>query len=103
MTCPFDEGPIHYLDGRTVPTTASARSKPGPYHVDSLRDEFATYDYSSGLYEGTHQLNPPDEDYEDSLPEPVYIVGSWDAFGETCRVGDECLDVVAVTPCRHSV
>mmetsp|Transcript_33691 Transcript_33691/g.96770 ORF Transcript_33691/g.96770 Transcript_33691/m.96770 type:complete len:1254 (+) Transcript_33691:86-3847(+) len=82
VTCPFDEGPMHYLDGRAVPTTASARSAHGPYHVDSIRDEFATYDYSSGLYAGAYQINPPDEDFEESLADPVYIVGSWDSFGK---------------------
>jgi len=82
VTCPIDEGPMHYLDGKAVPLVSSVKYRRGPYHVDSIRDEFASYDYSSGHYTGKYLIHPPDEDYDEVPEDPIFITGSWDAFSE---------------------
>jgi len=81
VTCPFDEGPIHYLDGKAVPANPNKRHRrDGPYHADAIRDEFASYDYSSNIYSGRYQITPAQDDFADEPPDdPVYIVGTWDA------------------------
>merc|ERR1719401_132110 len=45
VTCPFDEGPMHYTDGRMVPAPSSRKYKKC-YKADAIRDEFASYDYN---------------------------------------------------------
>jgi len=82
VTCPIDEGPMHYLDGKAVPLVSSVKYRRGPYHVDAIRDEFASYDYSSGHYNGKYLIHPPDEDYDEVPEDPIFIVGSWDCFTE---------------------
>ncbi|CAK9095077.1 Phenolphthiocerol/phthiocerol polyketide synthase subunit C ((Phenol)carboxyphthiodiolenone synthase subunit C) (Beta-ketoacyl-acyl-carrier-protein synthase I) (Phthiocerol synthesis polyketide synthase type I PpsC) [Durusdinium trenchii] len=62
VQCPIDEGPMHYIDGREVPTSGSRifRNR-GRYRCDNIRDEFDNYDYNSSLYEGKYQMSPPEE------------------------------------------
>mmetsp|Transcript_82283 Transcript_82283/g.180932 ORF Transcript_82283/g.180932 Transcript_82283/m.180932 type:complete len:1279 (-) Transcript_82283:122-3958(-) len=82
VTCPIDQGPMHYLDGKAVPLTSSVKYQRGPYHVDAIRDEFASYDYNSSLYSGKYLIHPRDEDYDEAPDGPIFIVGSWDGFQE---------------------
>jgi 3-oxoacyl-(acyl-carrier-protein) synthase len=83
IVCPIDEGPIHYVDGKAVPLCTSKKYHKGRYRADAIRDEFASYDYSSNVYGGQYQLPPVDaEEYDDPPEEPIYVVGSWDAFKE---------------------
>jgi polyketide synthase-associated protein len=83
ITCPIDEGPIHYVDGKAVPLCTSKRYHKGRYHADAIRDEFASYDFSSNVYAGEYQLPPTDAEEFDDPPEgTIYVVGSWDAFKE---------------------
>eukprot|EP00440_Ansanella_granifera_P034040 gb/GFBE01036926.1/.p1 GENE.gb/GFBE01036926.1/~~gb/GFBE01036926.1/.p1 ORF type:complete len:1259 (+),score=257.18 gb/GFBE01036926.1/:1-3777(+) len=80
VTCPFDEGPMHYLNGRAIPVAGSRRPIRGKYHADHIRDEFDTYECNSDLYDGKYQLPPPDEEPTDPPDVPISVVGSWDAF-----------------------
>mmetsp|Transcript_69843 Transcript_69843/g.227235 ORF Transcript_69843/g.227235 Transcript_69843/m.227235 type:complete len:1269 (+) Transcript_69843:98-3904(+) len=82
VTCPIDGGPMHYLDGKAVPLVSSVKYQRGPYRVDAIRDEFASYDTNSSLYTGKYLIHPQDEDYDEAPEEPVFIVGSWDCFSE---------------------
>jgi len=83
VTCPYDLGPMHYLDGRCVPRATSRKYKHEQYRADAIRDEFASYDYNSSLYTGDYQLVARDADEEDPLPKgSIFIVGSWDQFKE---------------------
>ncbi|CAE8718312.1 unnamed protein product [Polarella glacialis] len=84
LSCPFDEGPMHHIDGREVPLAASSRYQRGRYRANAIRDEFASYDYNSSLYDGQYQLRPPtaEQSCDEAPTEPIFIVGSWDAFQE---------------------
>ncbi|CAK9024255.1 unnamed protein product [Durusdinium trenchii] len=81
VQCPIDEGPMHYIDGREVPTSGSRifRNR-GRYRCDNIRDEFDNYDYNSSLYEGKYQMSPPEEVALDRPDAGMCIVGSWDCF-----------------------
>jgi len=93
VTCPFDEGPMHYTDGKCVPRATSKKYKREPYHADNIRDEFASYDCNTSLYTGTYHMAPQDMDIpDDEVPkDPIWIVGSWDRFREAreMEVGDD--------------
>jgi len=83
VTCPFDEGPMHFTDGRCIPRATSKKYKREAYHADNIRDEFANYDCNSSLYTGQYQLAPGEEGDDDDMPkDPIFIVGSWDRFRE---------------------
>jgi len=83
VSCPFDLGPMHYLDGKCVPRATSKKYKHEQYRADAIRDEFASYDYNSSLYDGQYQMTPRDEGEEDPVPKgTMFIVGSWDNFRE---------------------
>ncbi|CAJ1432998.1 unnamed protein product [Effrenium voratum] len=87
VTCPFDEGPMHYTDGREVPTSGTRifRNR-GRYHCDSIRDEFDTYDYNSSLYEGKYQMSPAEEVAGDKPDTGISILGSWDGFKDAVEM-----------------
>ena len=81
VSCPFDEGPMHYVDGKEVPTSGSRISRNrGRYRCDNIRDEFDQYDYNSSLYDGKFQMSPAEEMAGDRPDSGIGIVGSWDAF-----------------------
>mmetsp|Transcript_63735 Transcript_63735/g.151933 ORF Transcript_63735/g.151933 Transcript_63735/m.151933 type:complete len:1223 (+) Transcript_63735:69-3737(+) len=85
-SCPFDGGPISAVDGVAVPPLASKNYARGPFHAISLRDEFASYDCSSYVYQGEYLVNPPpnlvaDEEHP-SAAFPLAVCGSWTAFQE---------------------
>nr|AQS99316.1 type I polyketide synthase [Gambierdiscus polynesiensis] len=92
IKCPFDQGPMHFSDGKCVPRPTSKTYKHEVYHADAIRDEFDAYDYNSSLYDGPYQLPPRDEGEVDEPPkDPIFIVGSWDKFQEAHEMdtGDE--------------
>nr|AQS99230.1 type I polyketide synthase [Gambierdiscus excentricus] len=83
VTCPIDQGPMHWLDGRCVPRATSKNYVREPYRADAIRDEFASYDYNSSLYSGIYQLPPRDgAGAEDAPKGPIFIVGSWNQWRE---------------------
>jgi len=82
VSCPFDLGPMHYLDGRCVPRATSKKYIHGQYKADAIRDEFASYDYNSSLYQGEYQMAPRDEDDDPAPKGSIFIVGSWDTYRE---------------------
>jgi len=83
VSCPFDQGPMHYLDGRCVPRASSKKYKHEVYHADAIRDEFDRYDCNSSLYSGKYHMAPRDDDeMEDAPTDPIFVVGSWDNFRE---------------------
>ena len=81
VQCPFDEGPMHYTDGREVVMSGSGiLNNRGRYRCDNIRDEFDTYDYNSSLYKGKYQLSPSEEVAGDAPDTQICILGSWDGF-----------------------
>ncbi|CAE7905325.1 Wrnip1 [Symbiodinium necroappetens] len=105
VSCPFDEGPMHYVDGKEVPTSGSRISRNrGRYRCDNIRDEFDQYDYNSSLYDGKFQMSPPEEMTGDRPDSGIGIVGSWDSFKQRTEMtpssdGDSwsCMVVVGET------
>nr|AQS99273.1 type I polyketide synthase [Gambierdiscus excentricus] len=92
IKCPFDQGPMHFSDGKCVPRATSKTYKHQVYHADAIRDEFDAYDYNSSLFSGEYQLAPRDAGEMDDPPkDPIFIVGSWDKFQEAREmdIGDE--------------
>lgn len=92
LTCPIDEGPMHYMDGKSVPLASSVTYKRGRYHADAIRDEFASYDVSSNSYTGQYQLQPKDAGMDEAPADDVYIVGTWDGYRESWPVEKESQD-----------
>ena len=90
VSCPFDEGPMHYVDGREVPTSGSRIFKNrGRYRCDNIRDEFDSYDYNSSLYSGKYQMSPPEEVAPDRPDTGICILGSWDAFSSPVEMTED--------------
>ena len=109
VSCPFDEGPMHYVDGREVPTSGSriVRNR-GRYRCDNIRDEFDQYDYNSSLYDGKFQMSPPEEMAGDKPESGIGIIGSWDAFKQATEMtpstdGESwsCMVVLGETRCER--
>jgi len=86
VMCPFDSGPMHYVDGREVPLPSSRRYHRSKYHADAIRDEFDDYEMNSSLYEGKYQLEAPEEEADDAPEEPITVVGSWDNFKTPAQI-----------------
>jgi len=113
VTCPVDQGPIHYLDGYAVPAGFSSKFKRGPtsggqYRADAIRDEFDNYEYSSIVYKGKYHREPEEEEERDENPGlPVYLVGSWSGFQQFDEMENEtdniysCLVVLGDSRCEQ--
>jgi len=108
VKCPFDEGPMHYSDGKCVPRATSKNYKHEVYHADAIRDEFDLYECNSSMYSGTYQFAPREEQDDEAPKDPIFIVGSWDRFhdGQEMEAGDEddtwtCLVVLGETRCER--
>jgi len=108
VACPFDEGPMHYLDGRAIPTFAARQAHRGKYHCDNIRDEFDSYECNTGLYDGKYQMQPQEEEALDPPDASISVIGSWDAFKEATKMtasadGDSwtCLVRLGETRCER--
>jgi len=91
VTCPIDGGPMHYTDGRCVPSATSKAYKHEPYRADAIRGEFDAYDVNSSLYTGRYHLAPRNADslVDEAPKDPIYIVGSWDGFRDAYLMDSE--------------